>query len=211
MAGSRGEPPFRWSEEVLAATPPGEDGTRVLSRGDTLLLLVVDGAGGIGGGAEATAQLLAWLDEAPVPQDDISWELLAAEWLEVLDSRLQAASELGEAACVVALVAGGEVRGASAGDCRARVAAGPGDRWLTLCQRKARLGTGRALPVPFRDALGPEDVLVVGTDGLWKYSDPDVVTSRARVGARAGELAALPRLPSGTLQDDVGVVVVRGG
>lgn len=206
-----GGDPLRWTTEVLAATPPGEDVTRVLPRGDGLLVLVVDGAGGMSGGREAADTLGAWLDEAPVAEGDVPWELLAAEWLEALDARLQAAPGLGEAAAVVALVAGGEVRGASAGDCAARLAAGPGDRWLTLGQRKARLGSGRAEPVPFRERMGPDDVLVVGTDGLWKYADADLVTTRARAGARAGELAALPRLASGTLPDDVGVVVVRGG
>ena len=202
---------LRWTEEVLAATPPGEDGVRVRARGDELLLLVVDGAGGVSGGAEATAALLGWLDEAPQAEGDIPWELLAAEWLEALDARLQAAPDMGEAACVLARLAEGEVRGASAGDCRARVAAGPGDRWLTLRQRRERLGSGNAAPVPFRDQMGPDDVLVLGTDGLWKYADPDLVTTRARQGARAGELAALPRLASGALPDDVAVVVVRGG
>jgi serine/threonine protein phosphatase PrpC len=96
------------------------------------------------------------------------------------------------------------------GDSAAWVVGGAGIDDLTLGQRKARLGSGRAAPVSFRRD-GLDGVLVVGTDGLFKYATPsrirDAVRDRPPEEA-AARLVELVRLPSGAFQDDVAVVVV---
>jgi hypothetical protein len=55
-------------------------------------------------------------------------------------------------------------------------------------------------------------VLVVATDGLFKYAAPEVIARIVRghaIGAAAEDLVALVRLRSGKLVDDVAVVLVR--
>ena len=75
---------------------------------------------------------------------------------------------------------------------------------------KQHLGTGRVEPAVFaRAALS--GTLVVATDGLFKYAAPDVIARVARANAiriAAEELVELVRLRSGTLADDVALVLV---
>jgi serine/threonine protein phosphatase PrpC len=63
-----------------------------------------------------------------------------------------------------------------------------------------------------RDLL--DGVLVVGTDGLFKYASPDRVVAAVRgcsTSEAAEHLVSFVRLPSGAYPDDVAVVVVSGG
>ena len=77
---------------------------------------------------------------------------------------------------------------------------------------KRRLGAGGARPASFERAV-LDGTLVVATDGLFSYATPEVL---ARVAAEhedldeTGEaLVRAVRLPSGVLQDDVAVVLMR--
>jgi PPM family protein phosphatase len=101
-------------------------------------------------------------------------------------------------------------RWCSVGDSAAWIVGGGGVDDLTLGQRKARLGSGRAAPVSFRRD-GLDGTLVVGTDGLFKYATPSGIGEavRDRSPEEAAErLVEVVRLPSGAFQDDVAVVVV---
>jgi serine/threonine protein phosphatase PrpC len=54
-------------------------------------------------------------------------------------------------------------------------------------------------------------VLLIATDGLFKYASPGRIAATVReaeVSRVAERLAALVQLPSGRYQDDVGIVVV---
>jgi hypothetical protein len=55
-------------------------------------------------------------------------------------------------------------------------------------------------------------VLVVATDGLFKYATPGAIAGalRGRIAARATEaVAAVARLPSGRHHDDLAIVIVH--
>ncbi|HKO91166.1 MAG TPA: hypothetical protein VJU61_08440 [Polyangiaceae bacterium] len=116
----------------------------------------------------------------------------------------------GETTLVALQVVDGMVHGASVGDSRAWLV-GPGKLVdLTGAQvRKPLLGTGAAAPV----ALGPHELsgrLLVGTDGLFNYASPEILTTaalHAPLDQAVSELVDRARLPTGGLQDDIAIVV----
>jgi serine/threonine protein phosphatase PrpC len=142
----------------------GEDRLAVVRMPDRTVFVVADGAGGsVAGAAAAEAVCDAAVAECSrgVPP---SW----VDWLAELDRRMHHA---GRAAAVVAEVRDdGRVVGASVGDCEAWLFTEGLVTDLTGEQiRKPLLGEGKALPVGFVANAGG-CVLVVATDGLWKYA-----------------------------------------
>ena len=120
--------------------------------------------------------------------------------------------QAGETTAVVVAVTKAGIVGASVGDSGAILMRADGDVELTRGQvRKPGLGSGMAIVVPFEHEL-VEGTLVAGTDGLLKYATRAAIR-RAALGHAAAEaareLVELVRLPSGGLQDDVGVGVCR--
>jgi PPM family protein phosphatase len=108
------------------------------------------------------------------------------------------------------VVVGGKVFGASAGDSGAWLIGATAVQDLTEHQRqKPLLGSGNAVPIGF----GPvrhEGRLLMASDGLFKYVPYARICDLARSVALADaptELVAAARLSSGTLQDDVAVLV----
>ena len=78
-------------------------------------------------------------------------------------------------------------------------------------QHEPLLGAG-AHPIAFERGPLAGGTLVVASDGLFRYAKPaDIarVASGSDVEAVARALIDLVRLPTGALQDDVSVVVVR--
>ena len=113
---------------------------------------------------------------------------------------------------VVAAVRGARVVGASAGDCGAWIVTERIDDLTERQVRKPLIGTGSAVPVPFEAGLGT-GTLVLASDGLFKYARRNQIASLARdadIRRSAEQLARLPRLRSGELQDDVAIVLCRG-
>jgi serine/threonine protein phosphatase PrpC len=104
------------------------------------------------------------------------------------------------------------VVGISAGDSEAWVVTPTAADELTVGrQAKQRLGTNRVVPTTFeRSALN--GVLVVGSDGLFKFAAPDVIARVVRnneFASAATLLIDLVRLRSGQMADDAAVVLVR--
>lgn len=196
------------------ASPRGnsEDRVEVFERDDTLVVVVADGAGGVRGGALASDALVetarAVAQNATLDVYDPGlWTVLLKE----ADGTL-AVKMAGETTGVVVVIGPKGLAGVSVGDSEAWIVTATSIDDLTADQRKARLGSGRAAPVPF-ERPGLEGVLVVGTDGLFKYASADRIAAVVRRGdlLRVAErLVALVRLPSGALQDDIGVVVAAG-
>jgi serine/threonine protein phosphatase PrpC len=187
-----------------------EDRAEAFERGDTLVVVVADGAGGIRGGALASDALVetakAVAQNVTLDVHDVTlWTTLFRE----LDATL-ASKMAGETTGVIVVVGPNGVTGVSAGDSEAWVIDADRVDDLTADQMRARLGSGRASPTSFeRPAL--DGVLVVGSDGLFKYASPERIAAAVRAGdvARASQrLTALVKLASGGLQDDLGVVVV---
>lgn len=167
------------------------------------MLAVVDGAGGTARGALAAERVCAALAQcARLPED---W----CDWLR--DRDMELARLGGQAAAVVVDVRGGWLRGASVGDCEAHVFYDGLDEDLTRGQtRKPLLGDGRAQPVAF--GFRARGIVVVASDGLWKYARRDEVVRVVSAADRVAErLVDCARLPSGPLQDDIGVIACAVG
>jgi len=106
----------------------------------------------------------------------------------------------------------GRIVGVSVGDCGAWLIAQNGIDELTANQvRRPLLGSGEAIPVAFESALA-DATLLLATDGLLKYARRDRIAAVALgpdLQMAAYALADLPRLRSGALPDDVGVILCR--
>ena len=167
-----------------------------------LFVIVADGAGNSDRGAKAAAVVMREAARVLVPDTDL------LELLTRIDQTV--AMTGGETTAVALIVSGGIVRGASVGDSEAWLI---GDDWMRLTEgqrRKPLLGSGDAKPIPFRAEL--RGTLIVGTDGLFKYGEVSAITSAAKnpdLERVADELVAAVRLPSGALQDDVGLAAIR--
>ncbi len=177
--------------------------------GDEIVVVLADGAGGTGGGAEAAEHLIEATRER-IREGRSDWSDLGTLLLEA--DRFLAARGVGETTAVVAVVGRSGVRGASVGDSEAWLVRADGWEDLTQGQvRKPLLGSGRAIPVSFGLAV-LDGTLVVASDGLFKYARADVVCEAARRSATDAVAPALVervRLPSGALPDDIAIVVCR--
>ncbi len=157
------------SIHLVSGRKNSEDRAAIYERDDALALVVADGAGGFSGGsAAADTFVLAVATAVGERSFDLldlgRWRLLLAR----TDAEL-AAKRVGETTAVVVVVSACSLVGVSVGDSEAWVVTASGIDDLTANQSRRRLGTGRAEPTHFvRPAL--DGVLVVGTDGLFKYA-----------------------------------------
>jgi serine/threonine protein phosphatase PrpC len=182
----------------------GEDRIAVVRLPDRTVFVVADGAGGVIAGAAAAEAICDAVVDRCRRGKPVSW----ADWLSHLD---RAMPHAGLAAAVVVEVGDdGRIVGASAGDCEAWLVSDVGASKLTGRQfHKPLLGEGRALPVGFEENAAA-GVLLVATDGLWKYVPHNRVVLAAAVRpleAAADALVDGARLKSGALQDDVALAI----
>ena len=187
----------------------GQDEDRVLVErlGSRLVVVVADGAGGVGGGALAAQavcdSVLGRIRDVTTPG--------RLDWVEVLkaaDVTIEASGGLSTA--VVVEIWNGEVRGASVGDSGAWIVTGDDILDLTEHQvRKPLLGSGMAVPVSF-GAAAFTGRLLAATDGLFKYAPYLEIAACVRAGtlsAAASALIQAVRLPNGDLFDDVALAL----
>jgi serine/threonine protein phosphatase PrpC len=189
-----------------------EDRAEVIERGSELVLVVVDGAGGRAGGARAADSVIQGVRQAAATfrrlDDPRAWCRLLSE----MDQVLLEDPEAGETTAVVAALSPAGIVGASVGDSGAWLVTPKEYADLTENQRqKPFLGTGAAIPVPFK-ARRLDGTLLVASDGLFKYADWERIAEVALetdIQQAAGHLVDLVRLRSGGLPDDVSVVLCR--
>jgi PPM family protein phosphatase len=182
--------------QVAAAGRTGADRAAAVPREDGHLLVLADGATGIGGGAAAADAVITAAHDCPA-------DLVG--FLETLDHQL---ARIGETTAIIALLAHGQLRGASVGDSEAWLVSDSDVIELTQ-KSKARLGSGRAEPFAF-GPLPCAGRVLLGSDGLFKYVAHERISTLARAGSieeAATALVAAARLRSGALQDDVAVVL----
>ena len=184
---------------------PCEDRVAVLGDNQRTVIVVADGAGGIGAGDEAA--------DTVVREVSASYRSVnsATDWsnlLRQIDSRVSS----GESTAVVIDIRSYGIAGASVGDSQAWIISEDSVFDLTKEQnRKPLLGSGSACPVSFTHSP-LTGVLVVATDGFFNYAKFDEVVSLVgqtpffEIPRRCIDLV---RLPSGELWDDVGIVAVR--
>jgi len=191
----------KWSAKVAAATRTGQDRADVVAVSGGYLLVLADGAGGTSGGAAAAEAVVAAGRAAhPSSRED------CVRFLTDLDQRLRT---IGETTAVVVLLARSQVVGASVGDSEAWLVT-PSD-WTELTRdqkRKPLLGSGAASPVGF-GPLPLSGRVLVGSDGLFKYVPHDAIRkpTMSPLADAAEALIHSARLPSGSLHDDVSVIL----
>lgn len=192
--------------------PPdgGQDRLAVQQFDDRIVLVIADGAGGIGGGAEAAQfacdRAMQLAHASPGNTRDWGDRLLA------IDQALSKSENGGQTTLVVAEVWNGKVVGASVGDSEAWLVGNQHEsvHLTEHQQRKPLVGSGLASPCPF----GPVELsgrrLLIGSDGLFRFARLDQLLGVAQVSVtpRAPSLLSdLARLPNGELPDDVSVIV----
>jgi len=185
-----------------------EDRAQVIDLENRIVIIVADGCGGVPHGKEASDAVIGLVrDRAHDLMDAES----CIELLREADRVVLATG--GETTAVLIVIDEGGIRGASCGDSEAWVIREDGSiDDLTLRQHlKRRLGSGRAVPVGF-ERIGVEGVLVVGSDGLFRYATAEriasAVTMATTVDGAAEGLVELVRTTSNDLLDDVGLAVV---
>jgi serine/threonine protein phosphatase PrpC len=186
----------------------GQDRAIAVPASGGYLVAVADGAGGTGGGAVAAESLIAFVER--LAEDAASTDWLAA--LRTFDDELSAHPSGGQTTGIIAFIDREQIMGASVGDSSAYLILSSGHaRELTAQQhRKPLLGSGEALPVQFKAGRLGKRVLLA-SDGLCKYALLERICAFASHGPvehAANVLVDCVRLPSGSLQDDVAVVIV---
>lgn len=182
-----------------------EDRVGVVQLPTATIIVVADGAGGIGNGAAAAEFVVSEVDRyARNEQDEFAWASLL--------SRIDHGIGQGESTAVIVELGRHFIRGASVGDSVAWIV--NGDELLDLTcqqQRKPLLGSGVACPRGFQyEALS--GTLLVATDGLANYVKREELTRTVATSdfyELPRKCLELVRLPSGELWDDVGIVVSR--
>lgn len=182
-----------------------EDRLAVFAARERTVIVVADGAGGIGAGDVAARSVIR----------EIETELhrinSADEWADVLrqiDCRISA----GESTAVIVDVRPYGIAGASVGDSEAWIIHDGEIVGLTANQnRKPLLGSGAASPVSF--ICSPlNGVLLVATDGFCNYVKRNQVppmVAQSDFFAIPRHCVEMVRLPSGALWDDIGIVAAR--
>jgi PPM family protein phosphatase len=188
-----------------------EDRAAVWIFHENLIVIVADGAGGIGGGAYAARMIIQCASERICEIFEFSQSETWIKLLHELDWLLAEDPEAGEAAAVLLAIHSDGITGASVGDCGAWLIAGQEYQDLTQeQQRKPLLGSGEAFPVGF-SVLPFVGTLLVASDGLFNYTTPqnicEAVGSASTNECSPEKLIDLVRLRSGQLQDDISVVL----
>jgi serine/threonine protein phosphatase PrpC len=196
--------PFETTSVTVAYRQRCEDRVKVVELDGGVVIIVADGAGGTGAGAEAAETVIREVTAAASLERD------AEGWCDVLrqtDHRIGA----GESTCVVVARSARGLVGAGVGDSKA---------WLleteiidlTASQvRKPLLGSGEARPVGFSRSPSP-GLLLACTDGFCNYVRRETLLREILwidFAVLPRKLVEMVRLPSGELWDDVGIVACR--
>ena len=144
----------------------------------------------------------------------ISWIRSCAKQLLLECAAKPEAEAIGQATAVILATNRKEIAGASVGDSVAWLIGTEGWSDLTEGQpRKPLLGESRVNALAITSKLSSGDALLLATDGLVKYVPPERIWAAVQrhlgVDETCAELVRLARLPNGSLQDDVGLVIMR--
>ena len=192
---------LRWVTRTASVGSHGDDRVAVVVHSDVVRIVVADGAGNSGVGGLAAACLVSLAERL-----SSDWEPTAI--LRAADAAIVKDNRGAETTGVVLGIRNGRMTGAGVGDSGAWLLFPDDLEHLTSRQRrKPLLGSGSATPVRFEARL--EGRLLVATDGLLKYASRDhlIRASEGDLDAAADSLMESVRLPTGALQDDVGLVL----
>lgn len=193
--------------------PRSQDSVAIYPLSTGLAFAVADGAGGIPGGRAASRLVV---DSLTVHlQQDLSILQSASAWCQFLgdlDVKSRDLPDIGESTAVTGAVINGRLVGAHVGDSEAWVFQGSAFKKITS-RPSSRLGTGLAVPRPLDMDLG-SDVLIVGTDGLFRHLRPDQIQRVIKDSAPAtvcASLCVLARHGRSQIYDDISVVALFPG
>jgi PPM family protein phosphatase len=190
---------LEYTIEIAPAGGAGQDRAAVYARGDQLCIVLADGAGGSGDGAQAADAIVAAVGQAA--HED--WSSLLLELEPTLS---------GESTAVIVTFGADRVAGVSVGDSGAWWIDAAGIIDLTAKQIRKPLVGADCSPFAFRVRGLDRGTLLVASDGLFKYAKADDI-ARVALGtdlnAAARALVELVRMPTGGLQDDVAIVLAR--
>lgn len=182
-----------------------EDRVEIFRENERTVIVVADGAGGMGSGEIAAKSV--------VREVELAYKTIGSsnDWctlLRQIDCRI---SDGGATAVVVDIRPYG-IAGASVGDSQAWIVYEGEITDLTANQvRKPLLGSGAAEPSPFTNEP-LRGKLIVGTDGFFNYVKREKFTpviSTAEFYSIPRRCIEMVRLPSGDLWDDIGIVAAR--
>ena len=210
------------TQTIEAIREQGQDCAVACHAKDTLSIRVADGAGGVAGSARA-ARIVCKKD--PISASKRTLFMPLDEWMRSTNLHICEFSRIGPpcgmaSAVVINISDDGWIQGASVGDCKAWIFDLDGLPAIELTSgqhRKPLLGEDDAEPVSFEGELRNR-MLVVATDGLWKYANLPSCAATMRLAISnplfpletlADALIDSARLPTGALQDDVGLAIVR--
>jgi PPM family protein phosphatase len=179
-----------------------EDRAAFFESEDAFVIVLADGAGGVGSGAASAETVVR-------AAQDLALGLHSSPEEALFAADISASLLGGLSTGVIAVIKNGEISGASSGDSEAWLVGNGNALELTRKQfRKPLLGGGaRAVPfgpAPFRGRL------LVASDGLTKYvkwSAALICAMEGTPSSAAVTLVELPRLSNGKYQDDVSVIV----
>ncbi len=194
------------------ASSINQDRGAIINLDNGLVLIISDGAGGIGGGEKAAEIVIEegfTIDNQSLNQTD---SLFCCDILTKIDQKVFDDHEAGEATAIIIVTDGRILLGASVGDSEAWIIDGNKISDLTSRQvRKPMIGSGSACPIPF----GPIEFsgsLIMATDGLFKYTSMEKIAQTIATHAieKCGSgLIDCVRLRSGALQDDVTILLCK--
>ncbi len=196
----------------LASNPANQDRGCVIQEKDRTVFCVADGAGGVGGGAEAAEKAVEMVRQNTAALD-CAQSCLGL--LNKMDVEIGKDLVAGETTCTLTIVTSDEIFGASVGDSGAWFIPEAGAHLdLTLGQqRKPLIGSGAAVPFPFR-FVAAGGFLLLATDGLLKYTSAQRIVDKCRQDhsdMAARHLIELVRYKSGALPDDVTIILTGLG
>ena len=186
----------------------GEDALAVINTNDSVWFCIADGAGGIGGGSFASSMITTAFTKL-AHESSITHPDEFESFLRAIDLELNSSPVGGESTAILGVVVSGVVFGASVGDSEAWLFNTEYQLQLTEFQIiKPLIGSGYAKPIGF-GPMDLEHIMVVGSDGLFKYTNLKEMSGAVSQGESASQLAALSKKQTGYLQDDISVLVVR--
>ncbi len=182
-----------------------QDKAVVIEKGNDFVAVLSDGAGGIGGGAEA-----AEISVNRLSKENIRNPIAT---LQDLDQYILSNIEVGETTAVYLKIENNHISGTSVGDSDAWIINENGIQVLTQNQhRKPLIGTDYAIPIGFQNIIF-NGILMLASDGLTKYVPFSqivyTIQTNENLDICARKFIELARYKSGILPDDTTVVLCR--